>query len=330
MIPLLRVELTRLRWRRAIVALTATAVLIPLVIFVAVSWNTRPVSDAEQERVEQMIADETAQPYVQRELRRCLKEPEQYGVQAGDDVRRLCEDQVLPRAEWYATRAPLDLRLESEEGSGVALIVVLSILMLLVGTTFVGHDWNSGSMSNQLLFEPLRMRVWAAKALVVLAFGLVVTGVVLTAYWTGLYAVSSARDLDLASGEMADIIGQVVRGTLLAAGAGVGGYALTMLLRSTVATLGILFAVSIAAPLLLSLLAFPGHQRLLPHSNGIALINDGVTITDYDDPECFDGPTEGADCVITISRRDGGIFFGALLLAVGAPSLLSFRRRDVP
>ena len=29
-------------------------------------------------------------------------------------------------------------------------------MMLLVGTTFAGHDWNTGSMSNQLLFEPRR------------------------------------------------------------------------------------------------------------------------------------------------------------------------------
>lgn len=330
MIRLVRVELTRLRWRRAVIALMAAAVVIPVVIFAAVTWNTRPVSDAEQQQLEQMIAEETAQPYVQRELKRCLKEPEQYGVPPDADVQQTCEDQVLPRIEWYATRAPLDLRLEAQEGSGVALIVVLSILMLLAGTTFVGHDWNSGSMSNQLLFDPRRPRVWAAKALVILAYGLVVTGVVLTAYWTGLHVVSSARDIELAPGEMADVYGQVLRGTLLAAGAGVGGYALTMLLRSTVATLGILFAVSIAAPLLLTLLDFPSHQRLMPHYNGIALINDGTTITDYDQPECFDGPTEGADCVITITRRDGGIFFGSLLLAVGVPSLLSFRRRDVP
>ena len=39
--------------------------------------------------------------------------------------------------------------------------------MLLLGTTFAGHDWNTGSMSNQLLFEPRRERVWLAKALAV-------------------------------------------------------------------------------------------------------------------------------------------------------------------
>ncbi|MDQ4055449.1 MAG: hypothetical protein M3237_22535 [Actinomycetota bacterium] len=329
MIRLLRVELTRLRWRRAVLALTAAAVLIPVMVFAAVSWNTRPVSEAEQQRIEQQVEEESQQPYVQRELDRCLKKPHRYGVPPEADVEQACADQVLPQADWYASRPPLDLRQQSQDGSGVALIVVLGCLMLLVGTTFVGHDWNSGSMSNQLLFEPRRARVWTTKALVVLAYGLVVSGLMLTAYWTGLYAVSSARDLALAPDELSSVYTQALRGTLLAGGAAVGGYALTMLLRSTVATLGILFAVSIAAPLLLALLAFPGHERLMPHNNGIALINDGTRITDYDDPACFDGPNDD-DCVTVITRRDGGLYFGSLLLVVGVPSLLHFRRRDVP
>jgi len=337
MIRLMTVELTRLRWRRAILALTAVSVLIPAVVFLAVAWNTRPVSDTEQQRIERQVAEESQQPYVQRDLARCIKKPQQYGVPPDADVEAACADQVLPDAEWYASRSPLDLRNESREGSGVALIVVLGCLMLLVGTTFVGHDWNSGSMSNQLLFDPRRGRVWTAKALVVLAYGLVVSALVLTAYWTGLHALSSARDLDLAPGELSGIYTQVLRGTLLAGGAAVGGYALTMLLRSTVATLGLLFAVSIAAPLLLALLAFPGYQRLMPHNNGIALINDGIRITDYSGTcsgdfvteSTGDGATE-SDCITTITRRDGAVFFGGLLLVVGTPSLLLFRRRDVP
>ena len=57
---------------------------------------------------------------------------------------------------------------EREQGSGLAVVVVVSLLLVLAGTTFAGHDWNSGSMSNQLLFEPRRARVWVAKGGVVL------------------------------------------------------------------------------------------------------------------------------------------------------------------
>lgn len=329
MIRLIRVEVTRLLWRRAILALTATAVLIPVIVFAAVSWNTRPISDAEQQRIERQVAEESQQPYVQEELERCVKKPRQYHVPPDVDVEQACADQILPRPEYLASRPTLDLRSQSREGSGIALIVVLGCLMMLAGTTFVGHDWNSGSMSNQLLFEPTRAKVWAAKGSVVLVYGLVVAGVVLAAYWTGLYAVASARDIELGPHEVSAVYTQAARGAVLAGGAALGGYVLTMLLRSTVATLGLLFAVSIAAPLLLGLLAFPGHDRLMPHNNGVAVINDGITISDYNDPACFDGGM-AEKCTIEITRRDGGIFFGALLVAVGVPSLLSFRRRDVP
>ncbi len=36
--------------------------------------------------------------------------------------------------------------------------------MVIAGCTFAGADWSSGSMTNQLLFEPRRGRVWLAKA----------------------------------------------------------------------------------------------------------------------------------------------------------------------
>jgi hypothetical protein len=105
-----------------------------------------------------------------------------------------------------------------------------------------------------------------------------------------------------------------------------------MLFRSTVATLGILFAVALAGPLLITLLALPGHQRLMPQNNYGAIMLDGLTFHDYNRPECsMEGPVRRpADCVVRMTPRDGALYFGGLLLLAGAPSVLSFRRRDVP
>ena len=44
---LLRVELTRLRWRRAIVVLLVACVAVPLVLLAGYAWDTRPFSDAD-------------------------------------------------------------------------------------------------------------------------------------------------------------------------------------------------------------------------------------------------------------------------------------------
>ncbi len=296
-------------------------------MFASVAWNTRPVSAEEQAEVARIIEQETKAPYTQRELRRCVDKPQRYGIPEGTDVQSACEDAVLPRPEYFSSRQVLSIP-DEMRGSGIAIVVVLVLFVMLLGTTFVGHDWNTGSMSNQLLFDPRRVRVWAAKCLAVFAVGLAVATMVLTAYWFGLGRLVAARDLETPPGVMLDAYQQGWRGAALVAAAGLGGFALTMLFRSTVVTLGILFAVSLAGPLLLLVTGIPGNERLMPQNNALAYLEDGLTVVDYDDPSCFDGPSD--DCATRISRADGALYFGGLLVLACAPSVLSFRRRDVP
>lgn len=326
---LLRVELTRYRWRRAVLLLLTATVVVPAIIWGSVAWNTRPLSVGEQQRVEKLIEQETQSRFVQRDLKRCVKEPENYGISGADDVQTACESQVLPRAEWFSARSALDLERE-REGSPVGVIVVLTMLLLLLGTTFVGHDWHSGSMSNQLLFDPRRLRVWSAKGLVVLVAGFVIALVVLTAYWGGLWLLAQQRGLDVADGALRAGLGQALRGSLLAAFAGLGGYALTMLFRSTVATLGVLFVIALLGPMMIALLGFPGYGRYQPQNNFGAVVLDGIHY--YDETDCttreMDGYCEGRQVLLTDGA--GVRYFGGLLLLAVVPSVLSFRRRDVP
>ena len=197
MIGLLRVELTRLRWRRAVLLLLGATVAIPAIIFAFLVHDTRP---------------------------------------RPDDF-----------ADYDYYYAQLSIVEERTGGSGIAIALILAMLFVLVGTTFVGHDWNTGSMSNQLLFEPRRGRVWLVKAATLAAVAFVVSLVVLTAYWSGLWAVSVHRGLDLPDHAMVAAYKQGVLGAFFAAAAAVFGYSLTMLFRSTVATLGVLFGVAVAA-----------------------------------------------------------------------------------
>ena len=46
---------------------------------------------------------------------------------------------MLPQVEWYTNRPALDLDSQRRE-SGLAVVVVLTMLLVLIGTTFVGHD----------------------------------------------------------------------------------------------------------------------------------------------------------------------------------------------
>jgi len=75
--------------------------------------------------------------------------------------------------------------------------------LLLAGTTFAGHDWSTGSIVNQLIFEPRRRRMWLAKAVVVFLAGLIVALVALLAFWTVLWGIASHRGLSPAGSELA-------------------------------------------------------------------------------------------------------------------------------
>lgn len=316
---LLRVELTRLRWRRAVILLVLLAVAIPAFIGAAQAWSTRPVSDDE---IAQVARDHAG------EIDRCTERPRQYGMPKGVSEQR-CADLVVG---WYTGREPLSLAQQRNGGSGMAVVAVLTALLLLAGTTFAGHDWNSGSMSNQLLFEPRRRRVWTAKALAVTAVALVTATVVSAAYWLAMWAVMRARDLPIRDGALADSLAFGLRGAAFAAAAALGGYALTMLLRSTVGTIGVLFAVSVAGGVIVTVLGLSEHWQ--PQKNVSAIVKNGTTYWVQPPPSCEGRPIRADDTECQgereLSAWDGAGYYGtALVLTVGA-SLVSFRRRDVP
>ena len=269
---------------------------------------------------------EREQPYVQEEIENCAEHPRNYGVpRNAPDPRAACEERLMPRAEWFSERSPLELKRELSN-SGFGVIVVLTLLLMLAGTTFAGHDWHSGSMSNQVLFEPRRPRIWLAKAAAVLVTALVVAAAVLAAFWTGLWLIAESRDIVTPDQVIDTITGRVLRGAPLVAAAALGAYALTMFFRSTVATLGVLFAVAILTPLLI---AVAGIQlSWMPQLNFIAVLNDGTRY--FDDQAATQCDNLPRCAMRTITALEGALYLGVALLAAAAASLWAFRRRDVP
>ena len=139
MTRLLGVELTRLRWRRAVLLLLAMAVVLPTVVFGAIVWNTRPVSAAEQERVEPGAGRRRSRPRCSASSSAASPGPGSTAPAAPRTMRTACEEMMLPQVEWYTNRPALDLDSQRRE-SGLAVVVVLTMLLVLIGTTFVGHD----------------------------------------------------------------------------------------------------------------------------------------------------------------------------------------------
>ncbi len=324
MTRLLRVELNRFFSRRAVALLLLAAALLTALIATTTLWDTRPVSDAERATARAQVAQQLADPAFQRDLRACEQRPEDYfgpGSSASD-----C-DGLRPRAENYLPRSTLSLA-EERDDSGIAVVVVLTALMIIVGTTYAGADWASGSMSNQLLFEPRRVRVWVGKALAVLVGCLVVSAVVVAAFWLTLYLTAQSRGIDTGATVQTQVRWLAARGVVLATAAGVGGYALTMLLRHTVATLAVLFAYAVGGEALLALAPIERAGRFSPATNVFAWIRDGVQVFD---PGVTCSPGGGAcEQQFTVSLTHGATYLGVLLVVAILASALSFRRRDVP
>jgi ABC-2 type transport system permease protein len=325
MIRLLGVELTRLRWRRAILVLLAACFVVPGAIVATTAWNTRPVSGAELRAAQVQVDRLRHQRQFEREIRACGLHPERFGATASDD----CEAQVGPQVSWFVSRPPLDVG-DISRGVGPTVVALLAGLLMLLGTTFAGADWNSGSMSNQLLFEPRRLRVWAAKAGAVFVVAGVTGAVVLAGFWAAVLILASSRGIDVPSHLTSFIRGESLRGVALVAVSALGAFAVTMFFRSTVATLGVLFGVALVGSLLLAALGV--SIRWFPHANVAAWLLDGYRYSVDPPASCQFGQGSRAVCSgeRTITLTDAVAYLGTLLVIALALSAASFRRRDVP
>ena len=322
---LLGVEMTRFRSRRAIALMLVGAGLITVFIAGTTLWNSRPLSEADHATAEQTAAREAQQPWVQEELALCIERPRRYG--GPEMTPEECEEMIVPSAENYLWRPTLDLG-EEQRGSGAALVMFLAAIMVVAGTTFAGADWASGSMSNQLLFEPRRTKVWLAKAGALFVATTVTAAVLLALFWTALYLVAESRGISTGATVQESIRWMSARGALLAGLGALFGYALTMLLRHTVGALGLLFAYVAAGEAIVAALPVEGIGRWSLANNLMGWLHDGYEYWDSS-LGCTSG---GYDCEQTaiLSLGESLGYLGPLLLLVLALSAYSFRRRDIP
>lgn len=333
MMRLLGVELTRLRKRRAVVVLVLVALVVPVLIAASQLWNTRPVSDGDLARAEQQ-AELDYQAALQS-VDDCVEAPETFGYveEAGsDEAREVCAAD-LADPQWYTAdnylyRSALDVE-TTRTDAAVAVAVIVLLVVVLLGTTFVGADWASGSMSVQLLVDPRRTRVWVAKAL---AGGVVAAGlatVALALFWTMVAVTAASRGIETSSETWGRVVVSSVWTVVLLVAATLAAHALTMLLRSTVVTLGIVFAVSVGSTILLAVFGASAIRWTLP-TNAVAVVAGEV---EYYADDCYSDGDLGmsADpCLRMLERPEAVLYVAVLVALLVAVSIASFRRRDVP
>jgi ABC-2 type transport system permease protein len=318
MARLLWVEFTRLRWRRATKILLLVGLVITAIVLGSRAWDTRPMDEGERERlIEQALQDD----FVQAEYNKCLKEPGDFGLSDAD----ACRDLAVQMVGGFV-RPQLDLGGENAE-SNIAVAFLAVLLAVLVGATFIGADFASGSVSNQMLFVSQRLRVWFAKSVVAALAGSIVCLLMFALFWLGLWYFANLRGISTSAETWREIVNQGARGTGLAAAAGFGGFSLTTLFRNTIGTLGFFFALTFVGSIVLLVLPIEGTGRYMVTNNLLAVLQDGFS---YFDPTLCRNFDPQCDPEQSLSLAQGMAYFAALAGASGLLSIWSFMRRDLP
>jgi ABC-2 type transport system permease protein len=245
---------------------------------------------------------------------RCLQRP---SIPEGYASRELfCADQVRP--EYYQRGGHDVLRLSSVVDllKGSAFIVL--ILALVLGASFIGADWHTGSMSTILTWEPRRIRVLFMRALIsgvmVAMMAVVLQAVLVASVWLGATLRGSTDGLDAGFWRQAFETG--ARVAALAVLTSWIGMALATIGRNTAAALGVLLGyVAVFEALFRGL--NPSLARDLLISNMAVVVDGRAQIVVYD-PQVIELTFARASWVVVI--------YAVATLALGA---VVFRARDV-
>ncbi|HEX7738734.1 MAG TPA: hypothetical protein VF426_03700 [Marmoricola sp.] len=323
MISLTRVELTRYLSRRGVALVLLAGIIVIGALAAKTAWDTRPPSASELSNARAQAALAADDPQVKAEVIDCRKHPSRYlGPQS---TIADCARELQPTARSMIDRRTLSLhRVAATDGPRVA--VLLAAAIVIGAATFVGADWGTGSMRTQLLARPRRGQVWVAKATAVTLASAVYLAIGFALYWLVVALVADARGISTDADTVRRILGLGGRAVALGAGVGLGSFALTMLFRHTVATLGLLFAYAAGGEVLIALLPIDGASRWSVGNNMFGWLKSGFSYLDQS-LNCRSLPS--CDNLHPLSHLDAGWFLGVLLVIAVAASVASFIRRDV-
>jgi hypothetical protein len=298
-IRLLRAEMRRFV-SRDVVRMFAVAVLIAIAIGSTIAAVNSKIK----------APDEAA---YRAELQRCLDGtyvPEDKLPRRYSSMEEFCAEQVRP--EYFGggdQRFRLSGLPDILQGAGILVVIG----GLLLGASFAGAEWHAGTMTTLLTWEPRRVRVLAAKAIVTVAAVFVLMVVLLAVFAGALTLVASTRGITDHLGDFVrSVAGTTMRVAACSSAGALIGLAIAMLARSTAAAVGIGFAYLAVIEGLIRGLR-PGWQHYLLADN-IAIVVTGA------DGGIMREPVTFAYAAVTVA-----IWAAALTVAAA----LAFRVRDV-
>ena len=123
-------------------------------------------------------------------------------------------------------------------GSVQISIYLVAMTALMIGGSFIGAEFSSGSIANWLSFIPRRGQVYASKLVTVAGFSAVVSAI--AAALTIAAVVGIARWQDVTVVGLERLIGTGARGVLIAIALAIVGFCISLVGRHTAAAIGTL------------------------------------------------------------------------------------------
>jgi ABC-2 type transport system permease protein len=303
---LLRSEFLRFRSRRLVWGLMILALVGAVVGAAIVAVNSRPPSSAQLT---------TARAEYRRELAACVEG--EFGVPKealGDlTLQEWCDQNVRPEqfvgGELFAVaNLPDVLR-------GTAFILL--VMGLMIGSSSMGAEWQSGSVATLLTWEPRRLRVLLVRSVVVAAMVFILAVAMQAVLGALLWSVAVWRGTTLGAGAplLQNVAGVTLRVATVAALTSLFGVAIATIGRNTAAALGAVFVYLAVIESLLRALE-PRFTPWLLGPNAVVFVDGRPGV-----------PSATTTTVITVGHALVVIGGYALVLLVVA--VASFRARDI-
>jgi len=319
MIRLLRAEVDRLLSRR-FTKIAVVVVLLVIASFQVVAYfEMQPPTESE-------LAD--AQRFYAEQHRDWVLNHERYEQECvdGGGTPAECEYPEPQLSDFVFVQSFEDVA----RGAVQISIYLVAMTALMIGGSFIGAEFSSGSIANWLSFIPRRGQVYASKLITVAVFSAVLSFVA-TALTT-VSVVGIARWQDVAVVGLERLIATGARGVLIAIALAVVGFCIGLLGRHTAAAIGALLGYLFVWFVRNGILGESGWAaRLTPWTpeGNISAIVSTKHIYYVQTPRVTAEGVAIDNLERSVSLVHGLAYWGILLAVIIAATALVFRRRDV-
>ena len=301
MATLVGIEIKRLLARRLFRAVIALSLLGIVIAGIVVFFRSRD----EPPPAEVVVTD----PLLEAEIDRCQRG--EFGPLPGGETQPSRPECI----EFMGIQNP-DPRYHLAEvrDTFMGTAVPLAVMAWLLGASFIGAEWQKGTMATTLLWEPRRIRLLAAKALAccVTIFVVFVVLQILLALALAPAGLLRGTTEGIDGEWLRSTAGVLARGGVVAVVAAMIGFSIAGLGRNTAAALGVGF---------LYMTVIEGLVRGLRPNWVPWLLADNAAVFITDDPLIMPA--------LERSTIEAGLLIAAYATALTAVGALVFRRRDI-